>query len=472
MSFNCKSDECPERRLVRSADNTLCYPLDLMKFSRLFAFAVALTLAGTASAAWNRLPTSEARQFDVAEESIPSTLLVASAGIGNAKALVSRTLMDDVTLPAGKSDATIQLHNQQNIRTIAFSNDGATGGISITGSTDNKNWSSLGSATFSDEDRVVQIHLAASTVKYIKLAIESAKGGVIRSFEIFGTTTDNDFKLVPTGGGDAGNTINLVDIRNSRPIYAFPTPTNLGELNEFHNKFVFPKTKDKYRTIVYDLGETRTVKYFATSYTQRPVRVEVYTFEELPEKKDWRGKLTLDPDIFNKTKPTAVGEDPKGIGHIKITPGKSLSVRYVALRFEPDYQNKAAVSALGFDLQSLITSALPHLGSIIHEITPQPESRLIAKGDGTFVVSDVEVASLGGYQQVPAGTGGQPGEQNKKKPEDNQNNNNTSSGPGYYPYTNGASGGNNGNGVGNTGPGNQGNGPNPGSGNAGGVKSP
>lgn len=443
-----------------------------MKLSQLIAFTAALAPVGTAHAAWNRLPTSEARQFDVAEASVPGTLLVASAGIGNAKALVSRTLMDDVTLPAGKSDATIQLYSQQNIRTIAFSNDGATGGISITGSTDNKNWTDLGSAAFSNEDRVVQIHLAPSTIKYIKLAIDSAKGGVIRSFEIFGTTTDNDFKLVPTGAGDAGNTINLVDIRNSRPIYAFPTPTNLGELNEFHNKFVFPKTKDKYRTIVYDLGETRTVKYFATSYSQRPVRVEVYTFEELPEKKDWRGKLTLDPEIFNSTKPTAVGEDPNGIGHIKITPGKSLSVRYVALRFEPDYLNKGAVSALGFDLQSLIASAMPPLGNMIHQFRSQPESRLIANGDGTFVVSDVEVVSLGGYQQVPAGTGGQPGEQNKKTPEDNQNNNNTANGPGYYPYTSGASGGNNGNGVGNTGPGNQGNGPNTGSGNAGGNKPP
>ncbi|MCE9520260.1 MAG: hypothetical protein K8R87_12000 [Verrucomicrobia bacterium] len=416
-----------------------------MNYSRSFGLAMALAMIGTAQAAWNRLPITEARQFDLAEESIPGTELISSSSIGNAKALVSKTLMDDVNLSAGKSNATLRLHKQQNVSTIAFTNDGAEGGISITGSSDNKNWFNLGSAVFTGDDRVVQVHLATATAKYISLAFESAKGGTIRSFEIFGTSTDNDFKLVPTGEGEGGTSINLVDVRNSRPIYAFPTPTNMGELNEFHNKFVFPKSKEKYRTIVYDLGETRTVKYFATTYSQRPVRVEIFTFEELPEKKDWRGKLTLDPEIFNNLKPTAVGEDPKGIGHIKITPGKSISVRYVALRFEPDYQRSAAVSLLDFSLKDLVAATAGSFGIISDNFSPPPQARFAAVNDGTFVVSDVEVISLGNYQQVPNDgsnqQGGQQGNQQNNQVVENTGNNYNGGGfGGYYPYTGGGNG--------------------------------
>ncbi len=442
---------------------------------------MALFMMGTAQAAWNRLPSMDARQSDMAEETIPGTELVSSDGIGNAKALISRTLMDDVTLSAGKSSAVLQMHNQQNIRMIAFSNDGAEGTISVTGSGDKKNWSDLGKAVFTADDLVVQVHLTTATEKYITLTFESTKGGTIRSFEIFGTSTDNDFKLVPKGESEGGTSVNLVDMRNSRPIYAFPTPTNIGELSESHNKFSFPKSKDKYRTIVYDLGETRTVKYFATSYSQRPVRVEVFTFEELPEKKDWRGKLTLDPEIFNKLKPTAVGEDPKGVGHIKITPSKTLSVRYVAIRFEPDYQRSVAVSFLDFGVQDLIDAAVGPVGLMFNEFSPQTEARFIVGDDGIFVVRDVEVASSGSFQQVPNGSGnGQGNQQGKKDGENTENNNNI--GGGYYPYTSGANGanvggqgnggGNQGNGAGNTGPGNQGNGPNTDAGNAGGTKPP
>ncbi len=62
-----------------------------------------------------------------------------------------------------------------------------------------------------------------------------------------------------------------------------------------------PTPADKYRTIVYDLGAPRTIREFSTAYSsqQHPVRLDVFAFQELPEKKDWRGKLTLDPAIFD-----------------------------------------------------------------------------------------------------------------------------------------------------------------------------
>ena len=174
----------------------------------------------------------------------------------------------------------IQLSSQQNIHTAAFNNDGAEGKVTIAGSADNKDWTVLGSAVFSASERVAQIYFATATVKYITVSFDSAKGGTIRSFEVFGDSTDKDYNLLPKEAGEGGSTINLASaVGGARAIYAFPTPTNVGELNSLHSVFKFPRSRDKYRTIVYDLGSTRTVNHFAASYSQRPMRVEVFAFD-------------------------------------------------------------------------------------------------------------------------------------------------------------------------------------------------
>ncbi len=391
-----------------------------MNFSRSLTILAALTALGSAQGAWTRLPYAEARQVDIAAKSIPGTKLVSSAGLGNAAALLGSDVNAAITLAAGKSSAVILLGSQQNIHTVAFNNDAADGKITMAGSADNKSWSNLGSAEFARGDRVAQLHFPTTTVKYIRVTFESEKGGSIRSFAVLGDSTDRDYTLVSKDAGEGGSTVNLASATGgARPIYAFPTPINVGELNHLQNVFKFPKSRDKYRTIVYDLGAPRTVKHFATSYSQRPVRIEVFAFEQLPEKKDWRGKLTLDPAIFSELKPVAVGEDPRGVGHIKITPNKAVSARYIALRFEPNYQRAAAVGSFNVGTLDSVASAAGPVEAVSDPFGVLPGFHFTAgeAGDGgEFIIGSVEFASSG---LVPAnarwrcrrrgrGTGGWP----------------------------------------------------------------
>ena len=79
----------------------------------------------------------------------------------------------------------------------------------------------------------------------------------------------------------------------ARPIYMFPTPSNAGESGQ--QSFKFPKTNERFRTVVYDLGAVRTIKKFNARVLPRADPAPVFAFAKLPEKKDWRGKMTLNP---------------------------------------------------------------------------------------------------------------------------------------------------------------------------------
>ena len=180
-----------------------------MNFSRSLTYAVALLALGSAQAGWNRSPYAETRPVDLAATAIPGTSLVSSDGIGNPQSFIGGGIDEGITLASGRSSAVIQLNSQQNVHTVAFINDGAEGKITIAGSTDRKDWSALGSSVFSASDRVAQIYFATATAKYLQVCFDSAKGGTIRSFEVFGESTDKDFSLVPKDLASGGATINL-----------------------------------------------------------------------------------------------------------------------------------------------------------------------------------------------------------------------------------------------------------------------
>jgi hypothetical protein len=180
------------------------------------------------------------------------------------------------------------------------------------------------------------------------------------------------------------------------------------------------------------------MKMFATSYSQRPVRIEVFAFDQLPEKKDWRGKLTLDPAVFDTIKPVAVGEDAKGVGHIKITPSKPVSARYIALRFEPNYQRNSAVGFFDVGTRDLIAAAAnarPSEGT--GEFAALPGLRFIQDEDDTFTIGGVEFSSADNYQQSPTGgsDGENDGDGNGNGNQNHENNNYTGVGVPYVAGT-------------------------------------
>jgi hypothetical protein len=67
------------------------------------------------------------------------------------------------------------------------------------------------------------------------------------------------------------------------------------------------------------------------------VRFEVFAFEKLPEKEDWRGRLAFNPTDFQQREPVAAAEDTRGLGFLKAKPKDTVKSRYVALRWEPDF---------------------------------------------------------------------------------------------------------------------------------------
>jgi hypothetical protein len=383
-----------------------------MKTAPLFTFLATMTLMGSASAAWQRLPQVNVRPADIASKAIDGTSIKSSSGIGQAASFLSEDITSTSSLGAGASEAVLQLSRQQVVEMASFVNGGAEGKVTISGSTDNSEWMNLGQDSFSAGDRFVTVSFAGAQVKYVKATLETTTGGSISSFKLTGSETNQDYTV--GSSSSSSSTINLANgIGGAQAIYAYPTPTNVGETDYDVSVFRFPKTNEKYRTIIYDLGAVRSIKTFAATYSQaRPVRLEVFAFDSLGEKKDWRGKLTLDPAIFDNANPVASGEDSSGSGMIKLNSSSLVSAQYVALRFEPSYNG---VAFSGSDWSDFLSFAMEpyRQGAVILGLN---ESSMIGADTGApLVIYDVGIIPTGGGSYNPiagapgAGQPGQPG---------------------------------------------------------------
>lgn len=338
-------------------------------------FVPVLAMLGTISTAfagWQRLPRIEQEHVNLANKTIPGTNLRSSQGIENAAALVSDGTVEAARLGVGKSSATIQIAGIHLVDHVTFANDGIEGKLMVATSADASKWVPTGQAVFGSKDRVVEARFAPAQARYVKLDFELSSGGTLRCLWVAGATTDKSYK---------GEPLNLASgIGGSRAIYAFPEPTNTGEKDTHLNVFKFPRSKDRFRIVVYDLGSMRTIKQFSAAYSSRPTRMEVFAFEQLPEKEDWRGKKTLDPSIFEKEKPVASGEDARGVGHITVTPNKPVAAHFVALRFEPNYNRKLNAGVGSFT--DFISMAMEPYTTIAREAGILPTAQFVAADDG------------------------------------------------------------------------------------------
>jgi hypothetical protein len=231
----------------------------------------------------------------------------------------------------------------------------------VEGSTDQKNWVNLesgaivptsstplqltflgqGKVAFSAADRFPAVEFAGMQLKCVRLSFDLARGGSTQNFEVFGTDNDADYKLVPAEVSGPSTEVNLADgIGGGRVIYVHPKPLN-HEFHSTHHKnhqpFEFPESNEKYRTVIYDLGEPRKLSSFGSVHSPRPIRLSVFLFDTLEEKEDWRYRVTLDSAIFDQKEPAAVVEDKKGTGSVKVDLDGAPAARYVALRWEPDF---------------------------------------------------------------------------------------------------------------------------------------
>jgi hypothetical protein len=360
-----------------------------MKYPSLVLLLTSVCLTGAASAAWNRLPSAEGAPVNLANPIIIGTQLHSSSAITNPSALLTEMSGDAANLGSGKSEAVISIGEQQQIDSVSFLNDGVAGKLVVSASSDAKDWDSLAQAAFTATDRYVAVKFAGAQAKYVRLAFDAGTASSIRNLKISGPSTAKDYKTVPVKESK-GAEVNLSSPSlGAQPIYMFPTPENMGENEGAQQAFKFPKSKERYRTVVYDLGSVRTVKKFSAAYTRVPTRIQAYAFEQLPEKKDWRGKMTLDPAIFDEVKPVATAEDARGDGNLQLVPERPVLAQYVALRFEPNYQ-KQSVTGLNPDLGELAFAAVVPFSGVMKDLGLIEVSTFTqaAAGNGEFIVYD------------------------------------------------------------------------------------
>ncbi|TLD69040.1 hypothetical protein FEM03_19420 [Phragmitibacter flavus] len=375
-----------------------------MKSAPFITILAALGTIGAvapASAAWVRLPNQEVRSINLATEQIAQTGIESSKGIGQAANLIDEDPTKVATLSAGQASAVIRLNSQQYVDTITLSNAGAEGVVTVSGSADKSSWNALSQVSFTSSDVAVSARFASAQVRYVRLDFETSAPGAITNIAILGSAAS----AAAAGDNSSSNgKANLASaIGGARAIYASPAPTNLGDKETSVNILRFPQSNQPAKTLVYELSGTSLVDAISLSYDRSPTQVDVFAFDQLPEKKDWRGKLTLDPAFLDTATPVASGVDSRGLGRIKVKPSSSFSAQYIVIRLQAIAQGAAAVPAsdFGFEGSQLIASTPPG-GSTI--------GGLLINGAFSSVAFNQAVANaLGGAATTP---GTQPGSGN------------------------------------------------------------
>lgn len=317
-----------------------------MKPKPLIYAALAALLPFISHAAWQRLPAAANRPVDLAIGSLEGVKIHSSNNIGQVSSLLSDSVNATATLPTGESDAVIDLGRVFLVERVAFYNLGGEGKFSVAGSADNSSWVPLGQSVFGTADDAVALRFAGVQARYVKVAFDLSRGAMVKNFTLHGTQATSSVQAIK------GKISNMSSgLSGARVIYAHPNPTGGAAEGSRYGSFAFPESAEKYRTVIYDLGRPRVLNEFGSVHSPRPVRLEVFAFTELPEKEDWKGRRTFDVAVLDDTEPVASVEDAKGVGYAKVKPSKSVTARYVALRWEPDFNPPAFVVG-GIDLIS------------------------------------------------------------------------------------------------------------------------
>ncbi|HYF35630.1 MAG TPA: hypothetical protein VD994_10100 [Prosthecobacter sp.] len=313
-----------------------------MRYTYLLSLLALAALITPASAKWSRLPSVDKKP--VTASILSGTTIDSSKGVTPANALILGDPIKPIALTTGKSEAVLKFVKPALVRSISFVSEGIEGKVALAISGDGKEWHPLGQDSFTPADRLVKIEAGAAQGRYLRLAFDLVRGGTIRGFQAVGGDTDANYSVTQSGD-NSGTPVNFAaGIGGGRLLYL--SPEQFGNRDEAirNNRLEFPESDEKFRTAVYDLGQVRALNEFGSVHSPRPVRFAVYAFDSLPEKEDWRGRLAFDPTVFDTTEPVARGEDTTGSGHLTAKPQKVVKARYLALRWEPDF-NPPAFSA-------------------------------------------------------------------------------------------------------------------------------
>lgn len=389
-----------------------------MKLASTIVILGSLLTAGSIHAKWSRIPIIKEKPVNTISGPGSNASLDSSSGIGRADSILSSDITASSTVSAGKSFLLINLGKPVLISSSSFVNDGIEGRATLSASADKNGWAVLEEKVFSAADRTVEFKFAGMQAKYVKLELALSKGGIIRSLQFFGAATDKGYAVKQAADGKGGKPMDLINgLGGARIVYAAPRPANGLDTAITYNKFAFPESDEKYRTIIYDFGQLRIMNEFASVHSPRPVRFEVFAFDNLPEKEDWRGRMAFDPSDFGNIAPVAVAEDTRGTGTLKAKPAKAVKTRYLALRWEPEFNppdfqctgsaegnvtnivttNTIVVTnADGTKTVVTVTVGDAHgAGAATSEITPENAGQMVAQGEAKS--GDTTVITMATY---------------------------------------------------------------------------
>jgi hypothetical protein len=315
-----------------------------MKPASIFTILASLLAVSSLQAKWSRIPIMQEKPVNVAVKGPHSLATIdSSSGIGQVDNLLSQ---GDATAPAtlspGNSFVIVNFGKPVMVSTSSLVNDGIEGKVSLSASADKAGWAVLEEKVFSAADRSINFKFAGIQAKFLKFEFVLSKGGTIRALNVMGAQTDRGYALKQDATGSKGQPMNFAGgLGGGRLVYAAPKPVNGIDSAAAFNKFEFPESDEKYRTLIYDMGQVRIMNEFSSVHSPSPVRFEVFAFEKLPEKEDWRGRLAFNPADFSNAKPVVAYEDKVGTGNIKVKPQQPVKTRYLALRWEPDFNPPA-----------------------------------------------------------------------------------------------------------------------------------
>jgi hypothetical protein len=375
-----------------------------MKPASIFTILASLLAVSSLQAKWSRIPIMQEKPVNVAVKGPHSLATIdSSSGIGQVDNLLSQ---GDATAPAtlspGNSFVIVNFGKPVMVSTSSLVNDGIEGKVSLSASADKAGWAVLEEKVFSAADRSINFKFAGIQAKFLKFEFVLSKGGTIRALNVMGAQTDRGYALKQDATGSKGQPMNFAGgLGGGRLVYAAPKPVNGIDSAAAFNKFEFPESDEKYRTLIYDMGQVRIMNEFSSVHSPSPVRFEVFAFEKLPEKEDWRGRLAFDPADFNNAKPVVAYEDKVGTGNIKVKPSQPVKTRYLALRWEPDFNPPAflieSTGAMGnvSSVQGRETRTVTINGQTV-QVTVDPGSAVGAGTSESQATVTVQVLGAGG----------------------------------------------------------------------------
>ncbi|MEN3941359.1 hypothetical protein WJU23_08705 [Prosthecobacter sp. SYSU 5D2] len=394
-----------------------------MRHKYLFTLVALASLTIQAQAKWSKLPAVDEKPVSIATV-FSGTSIHESKGFNPANALLMGDPVKPVNLASGKSEAILKFAKQSIIKSVSFVNDGIEGKVALSTSTDGSAWSPVDNKVFSPSDRLIQLNGGASQGRFLRMQFDLVRGGVIRSFQAIGSSTDANYTVTQNADGTGAPVNFAAGMGGGRLLYI--SPELYGSRNDAvkSNKLEFPESDEKYRTAVYDLGQVRTLNEFGSIHSPRPVRFSVYAFDNLPEKEDWRGRLAFDPTVFDSSEPVAKAEDTTGSGFLKAKPGKTVKSRYIALRWEPDFNppafNAYSVSITGAASVTYsgngvtVTTETDAEGNSVSTVSVNGQTNLVitvdANGNVTVTGSDAGPGADGPSVDVNGTETGQSGE--------------------------------------------------------------